>query len=79
MSRSGFSERFSSLVGNSAKSDITNWRMEVARKELINNNSPISVVAGEFGYSSEAAFSRAFTAASVHLLVVFAIHWNNYI
>ncbi len=60
MSRSGFSARFTELVGDSAKRYLTNLRMQMARKILMNDPAPIAVVAEQFGYGSEAAFSRAF-------------------
>lgn len=60
MSRSGFSARFTELVGDSAKSYLTKWRMQIARNRLMDNTASISVVAQQLGYASEAAFSRAF-------------------
>lgn len=60
MSRSGFSARFSQLVGDSAKSYLTQWRMQVARTKLIHDRVSIAVLAEQLGYNSEAAFSRAF-------------------
>ncbi|MBB1488140.1 AraC family transcriptional regulator [Oceanospirillum sediminis] len=60
MSRSGFSARFTDLVGDSVKSYLTQWRMQLARSRLLQSNIPIAVLAEELGYSSEAAFSRAF-------------------
>lgn len=60
MSRSGFSARFSELVGDSVKSYLTQWRMQVTRKRLQQENVAISQLADELGYGSEAAFSRAF-------------------
>ena len=60
MSRSGFSARFTELVGDSAKRYLTNLRMQMARKRLMTDPVSIAVVAEQFGYGSEAAFSRAF-------------------
>lgn len=60
MSRSGFSAKFTELVGDSAKSYLTKWRMQIARIKLAENVASIAVVAEQLGYSSEAAFSRAF-------------------
>jgi AraC-like DNA-binding protein len=60
MSRSGFSARFTGLVGDSVKSYLTHWRMQVAKKRLIEESVQIAVLADELGYGSEAAFSRAF-------------------
>ena len=60
LSRSVFSERFSRLVGISPMQYVTWWRMHLAsswiREELLSS----SEVAYRLGYSSEAAFSRAF-------------------
>ncbi|TCK18237.1 AraC family transcriptional regulator [Thiogranum longum] len=60
MSRSGFSARFTSLVGESAKRYLTRWRMQLARLELQESADSLAVLADRFGYQSEAAFSRAF-------------------
>ncbi|CAA0118213.1 RCS-specific HTH-type transcriptional activator RclR [BD1-7 clade bacterium] len=60
MSRSGFSARFSELVGNSPKSYLTRWRMQIARSQLQQQSVPLAVLAETLGYNSEAAFSRAF-------------------
>lgn len=60
MSRSGFSARFTSLVGESAKRYLTQWRMQLARAQLQETSDPLSVLADRLGYQSEAAFSRAF-------------------
>ena len=60
MSRSGFSARFSELVGDSVKSYLTHWRMQVARKRLQQESVVIGQLADDLGYGSEAAFSRAF-------------------
>lgn len=60
MSRSGFSARFTEVMGISAKQYLTEWRMGMARLRIM--NSPVSLIelAEEFGYTSEAAFSRAY-------------------
>lgn len=60
MSRSAFSAKFTDLVGDSVKSYLTNWRMQIARNRLMNNMFPISIIAEQMGYNTEAAFSRAF-------------------
>lgn len=59
MSRSGFSARFSQLIGESAKRYLTQWRMQVAQSK-IKDNVPLGILAEELGYNSEAAFCRAF-------------------
>jgi len=60
MSRSGFSARFTSLVGDSAKRYLTRWRMQLARAQLQQTSDSLSALAERLGYQSEAAFSRAF-------------------
>lgn len=60
MSRSGFSARFTNLVGESAKRYLTQWRMQLARTQLQQSSDSLSVLAEHLGYQSEAAFSRAF-------------------
>jgi len=60
MSRSAFSARFSRLVGSSPGRYLTDWRMQVARARLLDSADPVSVIADDLGYRSEAAFCRAF-------------------
>ncbi len=60
MSRSGFSARFSDLVGQSPKQYVTGWRMQLAEDRLRREPTPVLALALELGYQSEAAFSRAF-------------------
>jgi len=60
MSRSGFSARFTQLVGDSAKRYLTQWRMQLARTQLLETSDPLAVLADRLGYQSEAAFCRAF-------------------
>lgn len=60
MSRSGFSARFSNLVGESAMRYLTHWRMQLAREQLQETSDSLSVLADRLGYNSEVAFCRAF-------------------
>ena len=60
LSRSAFAERFTTLVGTPPMSYLTTWRLEQARSELVRTDQPIASVSAKVGYSSEAAFSRAF-------------------
>ncbi|WP_434355354.1 AraC family transcriptional regulator [Parasalinivibrio latis] len=60
MSRSGFSARFTDLVGDTVKHYLTRWRMQVATVKLKHGNTSITTLSEELGYHSEAAFSRAF-------------------
>lgn len=59
LSRSAFAERFTTLVGMAPLSYLVNWRMHLA-KHALRQGRPIAHIAGEVGYDSEAAFSRAF-------------------
>jgi AraC-like DNA-binding protein len=60
MSRSGFSARFSNMVGESAMRYLTHWRMQLAREQLQETSDSLSVLADRLGYNSEVAFCRAF-------------------
>ncbi|MEA3411157.1 MAG: AraC family transcriptional regulator [Pseudomonadota bacterium] len=60
MSRSGFSARFTNLVGESAMRYLTHWRMQLARAQLRETSDSLSVLADRLGYQSEVAFCRAF-------------------
>ena len=60
LSRSVFSERFSRLVGMSPMQYVTRWRMHLASSWIEEGHLTLSEVAQRLGYSSEAAFSRAF-------------------
>jgi len=60
MSRSGFSARFTQLVGESAKHYLTQWRMQLARAQLQESSVSLTRLAEGLGYRSEAAFCRAF-------------------
>ena len=59
-SRSGFAERFATIVGETPLKYVTQVRMHQARQWLVRDRLKISVVASRLGYESEAAFSRAF-------------------
>lgn len=60
MSRSAFASRFCDVVGQPAKTYLTEYRLRVAHDELRRTTEPVSAIAGRFGYRSEAAFTRAF-------------------
>jgi len=59
-SRSTLVERFSKLVGCAPIQYLTQWRMQLAAKRLVDPRVKIAAIAHEVGYDSEAAFSRAF-------------------
>jgi AraC-like DNA-binding protein len=60
MSRSGFAERFATLVGQPPMQYLTYWRMQLAAQKLRESPDSIAKVGYAVGYESEAAFSRAF-------------------
>ena len=60
MSRSGFSARFTALVGEPVLRYLTGLRMQLAHRELRRSGDSISRIAERVGYHSEPAFNRAF-------------------
>ena len=66
MSRSMFSARFTSLVGETPIAYLTRWRMNLAESRLREGRSTVAALAAELGYRSEAAFNRAFTRLIGH-------------
>jgi AraC-like DNA-binding protein len=63
-SRSSLAERFTQLVGVPPMQYLAEWRMQVAAGLLKETGATVAAVAGEVGYESEAAFSRAFKKAT---------------
>lgn len=60
MSRSGFSARFTTLVGESVLQYLTGLRMQLAHRELRQTSDSLAKIAERVGYQSEPAFNRAF-------------------
>lgn len=60
MSRSGFSARFTALVGEGPIEYLTRWRMHEAAGRLLATKLSIVEIAENCGYRSEVAFSKAF-------------------
>ncbi|GAB3525085.1 AraC family transcriptional regulator [Photobacterium alginatilyticum] len=60
LSRTAFTLKFSKMVGMPPKTYLINWRMQRAKAQLETSNMPMINVAENAGYSSEAAFSKAF-------------------
>lgn len=60
MSRSAFSDKFSSLVQLSPMQYVTFWRMQSALNALKSSQDSILTIALNHGYQSEAAFSKVF-------------------
>ena len=60
VSRSLLAGIFTELVGQSPMAYLARWRMQLASTLLAESRAKVSAIAGEVGYDSEAAFSRAF-------------------
>jgi AraC-like DNA-binding protein len=60
MSRSPFAARFRQRVGDSPLSYLARWRMLMAEDLLARSDLRLSEIAIRIGYSTEAAFSKAF-------------------
>lgn len=60
LSRSAFAARFTQTVGLAPMEYVTQWRIAVAKDELLAGTS-VSRVAVDAGYATPAAFTRAFT------------------
>ena len=60
LSRSAFADRFQRIVGQAPLNYLTTWRLDRAAELLRYSRAPISDIANRVGYTSEAAFSRAF-------------------
>lgn len=61
VSRSTLVRRFSDLVGEPPAAYLTRWRMELAARLLRESEQPVGRISHLVGYTSEFAFSRAFT------------------
>ncbi len=60
MSRTQFAERFKQVVGMSPMRYVTLWRMQRARRLLVDGDLTLERIAEQVGYESAAAFSRVF-------------------
>lgn len=60
LSRSAFADRFTQTLGEPPLTYLTRHRMRLAARQLAGTGTPISRVADQVGYASEAAFSQAF-------------------
>ncbi len=61
MSRTAFANTFRDLVGQTPADYLTDWRIALVQGRL-REGCPVKTLAGEVGYASAAALSRAFTA-----------------
>ena len=59
-SRSVLVERFGICVGETPMRYLHLWRMQLAARLLADGNEKVASIAGQVGFGSEAAFSRAF-------------------
>jgi AraC-like DNA-binding protein len=62
MSRTAFANRFRDVSGWTPMQYLTWWRMQLAWT-ILQQGTQVAEVAGQVGYQSESAFSRAFQAA----------------
>ena len=61
MSRSGFALTFRKKIGITPLVYLTHWRMQIACELLESGDQSLASIASDVGYSSESAFSTAFT------------------
>ena len=66
LSRATLARRFASLVGEPPLAYLTRWRMELAARDLRVTDDAVSAIARRVGYTSEFAFSRAFSRHRGH-------------
>jgi len=60
ISRSGLVERFTRYLSEPPMTYLTRWRLQLAARSLERTSRGVAEIAGDVGYESEAAFSRAF-------------------
>ncbi|WP_306029893.1 AraC family transcriptional regulator [Stappia sp. MMSF_3263] len=65
MSRTAFATTFRDVVGRTPGAYLQDWRLGIARQEIGRGGS-LKTVAGRVGFSSAAAFSRAFSRQFGH-------------
>ncbi len=63
LSRSSFADRFNQVIGQPPLAYLTEHRMRLGAWQLRHSSQPVSRIAEQVGYSSEAAFSQAFKRA----------------
>jgi transcriptional regulator GlxA family with amidase domain len=61
VSRATLARRFPALVGDTPAAYLARWRMDLAARRLRDSDDPVNMVARAAGYTSEYAFSRAFS------------------
>ena len=60
MSRSAFAKYFQRVTGMTPMQYVTRWRMQVAYETLRDSKTPVTVIAEQAGYQTEASFRKAF-------------------
>ncbi|WP_348650343.1 AraC family transcriptional regulator [Verrucosispora sp. WMMA2044] len=63
VSRATLARRFTRQVGEPPLTYLTRWRLNLAARKLRDTALPVAAIAHQVGYTSEFAFSRAFTRA----------------
>ena len=63
VSRATLARRFLATVGDTPAAHLTRWRMDLAAQRLRDSDATVAAIARTVGYTSEYAFSRAFTRA----------------
>ena len=63
LSRSTLAAKFQTILGTSPIRYLRDWRLYLASQALLEGGRPLSQIAFDAGYGSEAAFSRAFVKA----------------
>jgi AraC-like DNA-binding protein len=63
VSRATLARHFPATVGDTPAAHLTRWRMDLAAQRLRDSNETVSTIARAVGYTSQYAFSRAFTRA----------------
>ncbi len=63
LSRSALTSRFAAVLATTPRRYVADWRLFRARQALRTTSNKIATIAYEAGYSSEAAFNRAFARA----------------
>lgn len=60
VSRATFARTFADVLHQTPMEYLTDWRMTLARSDLLTSNLTLAAIAGRYGYASPYAFSAAF-------------------
>lgn len=60
VSRATFARTFVDVVGQTPMEYLADWRMSLARDDLLTSDAPLTAIAHRYGYGSPYAFSAAF-------------------